>query len=85
MDRLKKKKRAEEEVLFESIRATYNLRSAGESGEKSINKPVSNKDEIINPVADKSENEKPMKTTNKRKGQTEETKVRKPKKPKNKS
>ena len=85
LERLKKKKRDEEEAIFESIRATYNLRSAGDSGEKSLNKAVSNKEENINPVPDKTEKEKPKKNPNKRKGQTQEPEETKPKKPKNKA
>ena len=85
LERLKKKKRDEEEAIFASIRATYNLRSAGDSGKKSLNKAVSNKEENIDPVADKTEKEKPMKNPNKRKVQTQETEDRKPRKPKNKA
>ena len=84
LDRYKKRKRDEEEAIFASIPATYNLRSAGDSGEKSINKEVSNKEENSSTVPDKPEKEKPMKNPNKRKGQTEETEDRKSKKPKNK-
>ena len=84
LDRYKKKKRDEEEALSASIQASYNLRSAGDSGEKSINKEVSNKEENSNPVPDQPEKEKPTKHPNKRKGQSQETEDRKSKKDKNK-
>ena len=84
LDRYKKRKRDQEEAIFASIRATYNLRSAGDSGDKSIHKEVSNKEEKSSTVSDKPEKQKTTKNPNKRKGQTEETDDRKSKKPKNK-
>ena len=67
LDRYKKKKRDEEEALFASIQASYNLRSAGDLCEKSINKEVSNKQENSNPDPEQPEKEKPTKNQKKKK------------------